>query len=85
MIALHRIEALPRSPVTSTEAPADSFSEFPSLSSASMSGEYIPVEQDKAAPPSGDALPTYDDLAAQNGPNSRSIIFPRDSRSKVFG
>jgi hypothetical protein len=29
------------------------------------------VEQDYNIPKSGDELPTYDDLAAQGGPNSR--------------
>ncbi|KAL0950093.1 hypothetical protein HGRIS_010094 [Hohenbuehelia grisea] len=36
-----------------------------------MSSQYHNVEQDQSPPPPGDDLPTYDDLAAQNGPNSR--------------
>ncbi|KAF6761980.1 hypothetical protein DFP72DRAFT_877649 [Ephemerocybe angulata] len=37
-----------------------------------MSSEpYTHIEQDQDAPPGDDELPTYDDLAAQNGPNSR--------------
>jgi hypothetical protein len=36
-----------------------------------MSADQYLVEQDKKYPPSGDELPTYDDLANQNGPNSR--------------
>ncbi|TFK28919.1 hypothetical protein FA15DRAFT_691415 [Coprinopsis marcescibilis] len=37
-----------------------------------MSSEaYSHVEQDPSAPTDGDELPSYDDLAAQNGPNSR--------------
>jgi hypothetical protein len=35
-----------------------------------MSAEQYYVEQDRAPGEDGD-LPTYDDLAAQNGPNSR--------------
>ncbi|KAF9462044.1 hypothetical protein BDZ94DRAFT_1322929 [Collybia nuda] len=35
------------------------------------SGPYDQVEQDNAGPSGGDDLPSYDDLAAQNGPNSR--------------
>ncbi|KIM46555.1 hypothetical protein M413DRAFT_441642 [Hebeloma cylindrosporum] len=33
--------------------------------------QYAYVEQDPSGPPSGNELPTYDDLANQNGPNSR--------------
>lgn len=29
------------------------------------------IEQDPNIPPAGNELPTYDDLAQQNGPNSR--------------
>ncbi|TFK43867.1 hypothetical protein BDQ12DRAFT_643609 [Crucibulum laeve] len=37
-----------------------------------MSSEpYTHIEQDYIVPDGGDGLPTYDDLAAQNGPNSR--------------
>ncbi|KAF8897886.1 hypothetical protein BD779DRAFT_1608371 [Infundibulicybe gibba] len=37
-----------------------------------MSSEsFTHIEQDKRPPDGGDQLPTYDDLAAQNGPNSR--------------
>ncbi|TEB30024.1 hypothetical protein FA13DRAFT_1792510 [Coprinellus micaceus] len=37
-----------------------------------MSAEqYAPIEQDRAPPPVDDEPPSYDDLAAQNGPNSR--------------
>lgn len=36
-----------------------------------MSAQHPYIEQDNAPPPGGDDLPTYDDLAAQNGPNSR--------------
>lgn len=36
-----------------------------------MSGEYTQVEQDFNVLNNGDELPTYDDLAEQNGPNSR--------------
>ncbi|KAF5321758.1 hypothetical protein D9619_000583 [Psilocybe cf. subviscida] len=37
-----------------------------------MSAEpYMHVEQDSAPPPGASDLPTYDDLATQNGPNSR--------------
>ncbi|KAF9559666.1 hypothetical protein CPC08DRAFT_750836 [Agrocybe pediades] len=37
-----------------------------------MSAEqYTHIEQDTLAAPNGNELPTYDDLAAQNGPNSR--------------
>ncbi|KAJ3487299.1 hypothetical protein NLJ89_g11728 [Agrocybe chaxingu] len=37
-----------------------------------MSAEqYTHIEQDKHPSPGGDELPTYDDLANQNGPNSR--------------
>jgi hypothetical protein len=32
---------------------------------------YHTVEQDPNIPAAGDELPTYDDLAQQNGPNSR--------------
>lgn len=34
---------------------------------------YSHVEQDQRAQQHGDELPTYDDLAAQNGPNSRRV------------
>lgn len=37
-----------------------------------MSAEqYNTVEQDSQNPPGGNELPSYDDLATQNGPNSR--------------
>ncbi|KAH6914688.1 hypothetical protein BKA70DRAFT_1256765 [Coprinopsis sp. MPI-PUGE-AT-0042] len=36
-----------------------------------MSADQYHVEQDRAAPGDEGELPTYDDLAAQNGPNSR--------------
>ena len=37
-----------------------------------MSAEqHIYIEQDPNFPPTGNELPTYDDLALQNGPNSR--------------
>ncbi|KAH9482300.1 hypothetical protein JR316_0004398 [Psilocybe cubensis] len=35
-------------------------------------GQYPQIEQDSLEPPSGNELPTYDDLAQQNGPNSRA-------------
>ncbi|GLB34184.1 hypothetical protein LshimejAT787_0110680 [Lyophyllum shimeji] len=35
------------------------------------SSEYLDIEQDSSAPNGQDGLPTYDDLAAQHGPNSR--------------
>ena len=38
---------------------------------SSEAGEHI--EQDQAAPAGGAELPTYDDLAEQNGPNSRPV------------
>lgn len=34
-------------------------------------GHYAYVEQDQDLPTGGNELPTYDDLAVQNGPNSR--------------
>lgn len=37
------------------------------------SQEYSFVEQDHNVLTDGDELPTYDDLAAQSGPNSRSV------------
>lgn len=36
--------------------------------------EYNHLEQDNSTQDGGDELPTYDDLAAQNGPNSRYVI-----------
>lgn len=37
-----------------------------------MSAEQLTyIEQDPGVPDGEDDLPTYDDLAAQNGPNSR--------------
>jgi hypothetical protein len=33
------------------------------------------IEQDRNLPIGADDLPTYDDLAAQAGPNSRRVIF----------
>jgi hypothetical protein len=39
-----------------------------------MSAErYAYVEQDQDQPAGGNELPTYDDLATQNGPNSRQV------------
>jgi len=38
-----------------------------------MSEKYAYVEQDSNNPPNGNELPTYDDLANQNGPNSRYL------------
>lgn len=35
--------------------------------------DYAYAEQDSSHPPSGNELPTYDDLANQNGPNSRYL------------
>jgi len=35
--------------------------------------QYGYVEQDSGDPPNGNELPTYDDLATQNGPNSRYL------------
>lgn len=32
------------------------------------------IEQDPNIPPAGNELPTYDDLAQQNGPNSRYAL-----------
>ncbi|KAF8076773.1 hypothetical protein FPV67DRAFT_1605191 [Lyophyllum atratum] len=46
-----------------------------------MASEYTHVEQDSSAPNGQDELPTYDDLAAQNGPNSR----PVPSSKRAFG
>lgn len=37
----------------------------------SVLDEFLKVEQDSQGP--GDDLPTYDDLAAQSGPNSRLV------------
>lgn len=34
--------------------------------------DFTYIEQDHPSPDEGNELPTYDDLAAQNGPNSRS-------------
>lgn len=36
--------------------------------------EYLPVEQDYNVATGEDELPTYDDLAEQSGPNSRSAL-----------
>ena len=38
-----------------------------------MSEQYGYVEQDSDNPSNGNELPTYDDLANQNGPNSRYL------------
>lgn len=44
------------------------------LVTSGMSSEpYAQIEQDNASPSGDDGLPTYDDLAAQNGPNSRLV------------
>jgi len=37
------------------------------------SEQFSHVEQDHSIPKGGDELPTYDDLAAQSGPNSRPV------------
>lgn len=43
-----------------------------------MSAEnYTYMEQDPIVPPAGNELPTYDDLAQQNGPNSRYIPYSK--------
>ncbi|KAG6861983.1 hypothetical protein C0995_009167 [Termitomyces sp. Mi166 len=39
-----------------------------------MSSQYPVIEQDESAPTGQDGLPTYDDLAAQHGPNSRRVF-----------
>jgi len=42
-----------------------------------MSAEqFAYIEQDTLSSPNGNELPTYDDLAAQNGPNSRYLESP---------
>lgn len=51
---------------------------LPDLSPTSMSlsaEEYPHLEQDTDDPTNEGGLPTYDDLAAQNGPNSRWIYY----------
>lgn len=46
----------------------------PTVTTVSMSSEqFSHVEQDHSIPKGGDELPTYDDLAAQSGPNSRPV------------
>lgn len=48
---------------------------FLPLPSRTMSAEqYTQIEQDRAPPPVDDEPPSYDDLAAQNGPNSRFAL-----------
>lgn len=42
--------------------------------SSSLMSQQIPVEQDQNLSTGGDELPTYDDLAAQSGPNSRQVV-----------
>lgn len=48
----------------------------------SNKGDHVQPEQDKQGP--GDDLPTYDDLAAQSGPNSRLDLMPITSRFSSF-
>ena len=45
-------------------------------------GDHVQPEQDKQGP--GDDLPTYDDLAAQSGPNSRLDLMPITSKFSFF-
>jgi hypothetical protein len=45
----------------------------PSSSTYMMSAKFAYVEQDHDHPSGGNELPTYDDLASQNGPNSRYV------------
>lgn len=46
----------------------------PSLPHPMNPDQYAHVEQDYSAPADGGELPTYEDLTAQNGPNSRFVL-----------
>ena len=64
--------------VTGVKGPKYHVLETPSLLEPHMSTEpYTYIEQDPIIPPAGNELPTYDDLAQQNGPNSRYLLVQR--------
>jgi len=48
------------------------------------SDDYRYVEQDPSGPADGGELPTYDDLIAQNGPNSRYVIVRVRALCKLY-